>query len=106
KNGDGQINEDLANPSSSADEWYGNAPGVAETVPSPPDPMWSTTIDQRLRAARISLVVGTTNQFSGASATPPALEDRTSYPALSATYAPKFRALRMTVLPRMWNLQE
>jgi prepilin-type N-terminal cleavage/methylation domain-containing protein len=102
-NADGVITESAGSPST--DEWFGNA--ASETVAAPP---WNTVSTYpQLKQVRVGLILQTLNSYPGTPAPLTALEDRpfSSYPTVAAgANAPRYRAVRMVVAPRAWNLAE
>jgi hypothetical protein len=103
-NGDGVISETSASPGS--DEWIGN--GAGEIIPAPPWNAGSLATPPQLRQLRLSLLFQTANSYGGVAAPLPTFEDRpaSSYPSVAAAGAPRYRAMRITVSPRAWNLAE
>jgi hypothetical protein len=100
-NGDGIVTESIATPAS--DEWLGNAVGeIVQPVAVTP---WnrSGTLDPQLRALRVTLLTATSNVYPGATPSLGPFENRVAYPSTSGG-APRFRSLRITVTPRVWNL--
>jgi prepilin-type N-terminal cleavage/methylation domain-containing protein len=102
-NGDGVITESTSAPA--GDEWIGNAAG--ETVPATPWNAASATTPPQLKQLRLSLLLQTLNSYPGSGPALPAFEDRpaSSYPSVAAG-SPRYRAVRMVVAPRAWNLAE
>jgi hypothetical protein len=118
-NNDGIITETLP-ATSGADEWLGNATGelapwpnnafVNMPAPTPPPPPAVPTPPQlpQYKQIRATLLARTTNTYPGDAtnvATP--VEDRNNsfnYSASGAGGAPRYRVMRVTVAPRVWNL--
>jgi prepilin-type N-terminal cleavage/methylation domain-containing protein len=96
-NGDGNI----ADSGGAGDDWLGNA--IGEPLPAPP---WNRvgTTDPQLRLLRLTVVVQTMNVYPGAAPALGPFEDRTAYPSTTAGFGPRYRAERVVVAPRVWNL--
>jgi prepilin-type N-terminal cleavage/methylation domain-containing protein len=109
---DGVITENTGSPGT--DEWLGNAPGELSPWPTatldPNTHPWnpsSLSTQPQLRQVRVSLIVQTMNKYAGGStANLPKFEDQTTLPTTSANGNPRYRAIRMIVAPRAWNLAE
>jgi hypothetical protein len=115
---DGALFE--ASPASTTDEWLGNVAGDGTMdrswITGPPGIPWNppcsgapaTCVDPQYRAIRATLLVKTLNRFPGDAPAIPGYEDRLPGAAggytLTTGGAPRFRAMRMTVAPRVWNL--
>jgi prepilin-type N-terminal cleavage/methylation domain-containing protein len=88
-------------------DWMGDAAG--EDLPALPWNWDPTSVVPPVRAIRASLMVRTaqgsngTGNFAGDAPALPLLEDRTTYPAVGPN-TPRYRTLRIEVLPRVWNL--
>jgi prepilin-type N-terminal cleavage/methylation domain-containing protein len=113
-NNDGIINETLPPPTQTtgSDEWIGNAINELTQWPNnafvnlpspgtglaPPLPQY--------KQIRATLLTRTTNTYTGsAMAVSTPVEDRTnSWNTTTATNAPRYRTMRVTVAPRVWNL--
>ncbi len=95
-NGDGLLTD------APIDEYRGNQSGEL-APPSPPLP-WNQLGTDQPRTVRATLIVRTTNTYPGAGNLVPPYENRVTYlpPGNGVQY--RFRPLRMTVAPRIWNL--
>jgi hypothetical protein len=82
-----------------ADEWSGN---VAGELPLPATP-WNGTGQPALRQVRTTLLVRTINTYALQPAALGPFEDRTTYP-VTTVGSPRYRAERLIVAPRAWNL--
>jgi prepilin-type N-terminal cleavage/methylation domain-containing protein len=98
--GDGVIAESGGG---GGDEWWGNAAGELTVLPAPP---WNNGVGYaQPRQLRATLLVQTTNSYSGAVPALGPYEDRTAYASTSLP-GPRYRSSRMVVAPRIWNLGE
>jgi len=85
------------------DEWWGNAAAELTVLPLPP---WNMGVGYvQPRQIRATLLVQTTNRYSGAVPALGPYEDRSSYAAASQS-GPRYRSSRIIVAPRIWNLGE
>jgi prepilin-type N-terminal cleavage/methylation domain-containing protein len=104
---DGIITE-AASRALNNDEWIGNFAG--ETIPAPASAApWNPTVAAApmLLQIRATVLVRTTNTFTEATANMGPYEDGATITAAdSAGRYPRYRAMRMTVAPRAWNLGE
>jgi prepilin-type N-terminal cleavage/methylation domain-containing protein len=83
------------------DEWYGNVNGELPLTVA----LWNkdaTTTNPRW--LRLSMIFQTGNKYPGGAPTLPLFEDRTTAVATPAGGTPRYRPVRITVAPRVWNL--
>jgi prepilin-type N-terminal cleavage/methylation domain-containing protein len=95
---DGLVPDNLA---ANSDEWVGNytaeLTSMSTSVPTP----WVSTGIHPI-AVRVTLLVRTSDKYVGTAPTL-AYEDRNSYPTVKPG-TPRYRAERIVVAPRAWNL--
>jgi prepilin-type N-terminal cleavage/methylation domain-containing protein len=80
-------------------EWRGDTAGE---LPLPVGP-WNGASGLQPRWLRASFIYRTANVYAGKSPALAGFEDRTIYPSVAGG-APRYRPVRVTVAPRVWNL--
>jgi len=96
-NGDGVLTD------TPLDEYLGNQSG--ELVPPAPALPWNQLGTAKPRNLRATLIVRTTSSYPGAGNLTPPYENRVTYTPPTGGGSYRFRPLRITVAPRIWNLQ-
>jgi hypothetical protein len=82
-----------------AAEWRGDTAGELPLALS----VWNTPGNLQPRWLRLSFIYKTTNGYQGKAPAIGPFEDRTVYPS-TGSGQPRFRPVRVTVAPRVWNL--
>jgi hypothetical protein len=95
-NGNGVID---GVPGTVSSEWYGDAAGELPLAVT----MWNTTGNLQPRWLRVTLVLRTSNAYQGKAPALGPYEDRSTYPS-TVGGTPRYRPVRFTVAPRVWNL--